>query len=84
MIFKLEEEHISVKEAAREFANTRLKEGVIDRDSSMEYPTELVKEMGNLGFLSMMQILNMEEVEWTPCLMLLQWKKFRRLTTVVQ
>ena len=54
MIFKLEEEHISVKEAAREFSNTRLKEGVIDRDSSMEYPTELVKEMGDLGFLSMM------------------------------
>ena len=54
MIFKLEEEHISVKEAAREFANTRLKEGVIDRDSSMEYPTEFVKEMGEMGFLSMM------------------------------
>ena len=54
MIFKLEEEHISVKEAAREFALTRLKPGVIDRDSAMIYPTEFVKEMGEMGFLSMM------------------------------
>ena len=43
MIFKLEEEHLSVKEAAREFAKTRLKEGVIERDISMAYPTEFVK-----------------------------------------
>ena len=54
MIFKLEEEHITVKEAAREFALTRLKEGVIERDTSMSYPTEFVKEMGEMGFLSMM------------------------------
>ena len=54
MIFKLEEEHISVKAAAREFALTRLKPGVIDRDSAMIYPTEFVKEMGEMGFLSMM------------------------------
>ena len=54
MIFKLEEEHISVKEAAREFAFTRLKPGVIERDSNMIYPTEFVEEMGEMGFLSMM------------------------------
>ncbi|MFQ3335508.1 MAG: alkylation response protein AidB-like acyl-CoA dehydrogenase [Candidatus Arcticimaribacter sp.] len=54
MIFKLEEEHISVKEAAREFAFTRLKPGVIERDSNMTYPTEFVEEMGEMGFLSMM------------------------------
>jgi alkylation response protein AidB-like acyl-CoA dehydrogenase len=54
MIFKLEEEHISVKESAREFALTRLKPGVIERDSAMIYPTEFVKEMGEMGFLSMM------------------------------
>ena len=54
MIFKLEEEHVSVKEAAREFALTRLKPGVIERDSAMIYPTEFVKEMGEMGFLSMM------------------------------
>ena len=54
MIFKLEEEHLSVKEAAREFAKTRLKDGVIVRDSTMAYPTEFVKEMGEMGFLSMM------------------------------
>lgn len=50
MIFKLEEEHLSVKEAAREFARTRLKDGVIERDTTMAYPTEFVKEMGEMGF----------------------------------
>jgi len=54
MIFKLEEEHISVKEAAREFAFTRLKPGIIERDSNMTYPSEFVEEMGEMGFLSMM------------------------------
>ena len=54
MIFKLEEEHKSVKEAAREFALTKLKPGVIERDSNMTYPTEFVEEMGEMGFLSMM------------------------------
>ena len=54
MIFKLEEEHLSVKEAAREFARTRLKDGVIERDTTMAYPTEFVKVMGEMGFLSMM------------------------------
>ncbi len=54
MIFKLEEEHIAVKNAARDFAQSRLKKGVIERDSTMTYPAEFVKQMGDLGFLGMM------------------------------
>ncbi len=54
MIFELSEEHLAVKEAAREFAQKILKPGVIERDSKMLYPTDEVRQMGELGFLGMM------------------------------
>jgi alkylation response protein AidB-like acyl-CoA dehydrogenase len=53
MIFNLTEEQLSVKEAAREFAQT-LKPGVIERDTHMTYPKEFIKQMGELGFMGMM------------------------------
>ncbi|MEO0875566.1 MAG: acyl-CoA dehydrogenase, partial [Bacteroidota bacterium] len=46
--------HLAVREAAREFAQKELKPGVIERDSKMEFPTEQVRQMGELGFLGMM------------------------------
>ena len=52
--FEYTEEHEAVKEAARDFAQMQLKPGVIERDSKMEYPTEQIREMGELGFLGMM------------------------------
>ncbi len=54
MIFDLTEEQLAVKEAARDFAQNELKPGVIERDSKMEFPTEQVRKMGELGFLGMM------------------------------
>ncbi|HKK76376.1 MAG TPA: acyl-CoA dehydrogenase [Saprospiraceae bacterium] len=54
MFFQLSEEHLAVQEAAREFAHKELKPGVIERDSKMEYPTEQVRKMGEMGFLGMM------------------------------
>jgi len=54
MIFSLSEEHLAVREAAREFAQKELKPGVIERDSKMEYPYEQIRRMGELGFLGMM------------------------------
>ena len=53
-MFQLSEEHLAVKEAARQFAQHELKPGVIERDSKMEYPYEQVRKMGELGFLGMM------------------------------
>ncbi len=53
-MFNLTEEHLSVKEAARQFAQTELKPGVIERDSHMKYPTEQVRKMAELGFMGMM------------------------------
>jgi len=54
MNFELTEEQLAVKEAAREFAQKQCKPGVIERDSKMEYPTEQIKMMSELGFLGMM------------------------------
>lgn len=54
MTFELSEEHIAVRDAAREFAQKELKNGVIERDTHMTYPTEQIKRMGELGFLGMM------------------------------
>ena len=54
MIFNLTDEHLAVREAAREFAKNELLPGVIERDSKMIFPAEQVKKMGELGFLSMM------------------------------
>lgn len=53
-MFQLTEEHLAVRDAAREFAQSELLPGVIDRDRDMIYPTEQVKMMGELGFLGMM------------------------------
>ncbi|MBK6933351.1 MAG: acyl-CoA dehydrogenase [Saprospirales bacterium] len=53
-MFHLTEEHLAVKEAARQFAQNELKPGVIDRDRHMHYPKEQVRQMAELGFLGMM------------------------------
>jgi len=54
MDFKLTEEHLMIRDAARDFAKTELLPGVIERDEKQEFPTEQVKKMGELGFLGMM------------------------------
>lgn len=54
MHFQLTEEHLAVQDAAREFANTELLPGVIERDSEAKFPKEQVQKMGELGFMGMM------------------------------
>jgi len=54
MDFQLSEEHIAVRDAARDFAQNVLKPGVIDRDEKQQFPTEEVKQLGELGFMGMM------------------------------
>ena len=48
------EEHIAVRDAARAFAQNVLKPGVIERDENQQFPTEEVKQLGEMGFLGMM------------------------------
>ena len=54
MQFSLTEEHLAVRDTARDFAQKELLPGVIERDSKMIFPTEQVKMMAELGFLGMM------------------------------
>lgn len=54
MDFKLTEEHIAVRDAARDFAQNVCKPGVIERDTNQIVPKEQLKQLGELGFLGMM------------------------------
>jgi len=54
MNFKFTEEQLSVKAAARDFAQNVLKPGVCERDRDAKFPAEEVKQLGALGFLGMM------------------------------
>jgi len=54
MDFNLTEEHIMIRDAARDFAQTELLPGVIERDNAQTFPNELVRKMGDLGFMGIM------------------------------
>lgn len=54
MDFSLTEEHKMIRDAARDFAQSELLPGVIERDNKQEFPQELVKKMGDLGFMGIM------------------------------
>lgn len=54
MLFELNEEQLMIQQAARDFAQTELKPGVIERDEHQKFPVEQVKKLGELGFLGMM------------------------------
>ena len=54
MNFELSEEHKAVRDAARDFAQNVLKPGVIQRDIDVQFPTEEIKQLGELGFMGMM------------------------------
>jgi alkylation response protein AidB-like acyl-CoA dehydrogenase len=53
MNFTLSEEHLMIREAAREFAQS-LKTGVIERDEKAIFPSEFVHQMAELGFMGIM------------------------------
>ncbi|MEO1050354.1 MAG: acyl-CoA dehydrogenase [Bacteroidota bacterium] len=54
MNFELTEEQLAVQAAAREFAQTELLPGVIERDEKQQFPKEQIRKMGELGFMGMM------------------------------
>jgi len=54
MNFEFTEEHLAVQQAARDFAQTELLPGVIDRDRDEKFPAEQIKKLGELGFMGMM------------------------------
>ncbi len=54
MDFTLSEEQLMIQQAAKDFAQNELLPGVIERDEAQKFPSELVKKMGDLGFMGMM------------------------------
>jgi alkylation response protein AidB-like acyl-CoA dehydrogenase len=54
MDFSLSETHTMIRDTARKFADERIAPGTIDRDEKEEFPREIVKELGELGFMGMM------------------------------
>lgn len=54
MNFQLTEEQLAVQEAARDFAQSELLSGVIERDTEARFPKEQIQMMGALGFMGMM------------------------------
>lgn len=54
MDFSLSEEQLMIQQAAKDFAQNELLPGVIERDDAQTFPDELVRKMGELGFMGMM------------------------------
>ena len=54
MNFQLTEEQILIQKMAREFADTELAPGVVERDDKKIWPKEGIAKMAQLGFMGMM------------------------------
>jgi alkylation response protein AidB-like acyl-CoA dehydrogenase len=54
MNFDLTEEHKMIRDAARDFAQNELLDGVIERDENQTFPKEQIEKLAGLGFLGMM------------------------------
>lgn len=54
MNFNLSEEHLAVQAAARDFAQSELLPGVIERDTAQHFDPALLRKMAEMGFLGMM------------------------------
>ena len=54
MTFTLTEEQQMIRQAARDFTQTELLPGVIERDETQQFPRELIDKISALGFMGMM------------------------------
>ena len=54
MNFDLTEDQKMIMESAREFAQAEIAPTAVERDIKAEFPAEIVKKIGELGFLGMM------------------------------
>jgi alkylation response protein AidB-like acyl-CoA dehydrogenase len=54
MNFDFTEEHLMIQESARDFALNEIAPSAVQRDKSAEFPYDIVKKMGELGFMGMM------------------------------
>lgn len=54
MNFQLSEDHLLIQESARDFAQNEIAPTAVQRDKDASFPYELVKKLGELGFMGMM------------------------------
>lgn len=54
MNFDFTDDQIMIKESAKEFAENEIAPSAVERDKKAEFPTEIVKKLGELGFMGMM------------------------------
>jgi alkylation response protein AidB-like acyl-CoA dehydrogenase len=54
MNFELSEDQVLIQQTAREFAQTEIAPSVINRDINADFPADIIKKLGELGFLGMM------------------------------
>ncbi len=50
-MFQLSEDHLAIRDMARDFARNEVLPGAAERDRSHEFPAGLVRELGELGLL---------------------------------
>lgn len=54
MNFDFTEEQLMIQQTAKEFAESEIAPSAVQRDMTAEFPSEIVKKLGELGFLGMM------------------------------
>ncbi|MBT8380314.1 MAG: acyl-CoA dehydrogenase [Ignavibacteria bacterium] len=54
MNFDFTEEQLMIQESARDFAQNEIAPSTVERDIKAEFPADIVKKMGELGFMGMM------------------------------
>ncbi len=54
MDFSLTEEQLMIQQTARDFAQNEIAPTSVERDKEAKFPTEIVKKLGELGFMGMM------------------------------
>ncbi|MFN4284416.1 MAG: acyl-CoA dehydrogenase [Lacibacter sp.] len=54
MHFQLSEEHLMIRQAARDFAQQECLPGVIERDEKQIFPRQQIEKLADLGFMGMM------------------------------
>ena len=54
MNFDFTEEQLMIQESARDFAENEIAPSAVDRDINAEFPADIIKKMGELGFMGMM------------------------------
>lgn len=54
MNFEFSEDQLMIQQTAREFAEAEIAPSAVERDIKSEFPREIVKKLGELGFMGMM------------------------------